>query len=346
MSAALPNTVLVLRFSAVGDIVLTTGALQALAEAWPDTRILFVTKARFVGLIRHNPHVDEVVGLEDGEGLSSFRARLAAFAPEAILDLHGKLRSRLLASLVPRRRRVRWRKRSLWQSLAVRSRLARYRAEMPIATRYHRAVEALVQIELPAGEMRYDVGDAERQTAGDKLRAAGVDLDRPLVSISPGAVWETKCWPADRFGALSARILKSGVQVVLNGSPAERTITAEVAECAPGTVDLAGELSLTELGALVDLSTAFVANDSGPMHIARALGVPTLAIFGSTDPSQFDFTGHALMFAGTECSPCSLYGLSRCPKRHFRCMLDLDVDQAWAALEPLLSKGRVPLVPG
>ena len=88
----------------------------------------------------------------------------------------------------------------------------------------------------------------------------------------------------------------------------------------------------------------FVANDSGPMHLARALGVPTLALFGSTDPGMFDFTGHHVLFAGVPCSPCSFFGRRRCPRGHFRCMLDLDVDCAWAALEPLLGKRKSLLV--
>jgi ADP-heptose:LPS heptosyltransferase len=76
------------------------------------------------------------------------------------------------------------------------------------------------------------------------------------------------------------------------------------------------------------------------MHMARALGVPTLAIFGSTDPAMFDFAGHAMLFAGVECAPCSFFGRSRCPRGHFRCMLDLTEERAWNALSPLLRAGR------
>ena len=94
------------------------------------------------------------------------------------------------------------------------------------------------------------------------------------------------------------------------------------------------------LGGFVSRCTAFVANDSGPLHIARALGVPTLAIFGSTDPGMFDFAGHALLFAGVECAPCSFFGRTRCPRGHFRCMLDLTEERAWEALAPLLRAGR------
>ena len=119
---------------------------------------------------------------------------------------------------------------------------------------------------------------------------------------------------------------------------------AAIRRCAPGAVDLCGRLDLSALGGFIERCGAFVANDSGPMHMARALGVPTLALFGSTDPGMFEFDGHAALFAGVGCSPCSFYGRRRCPRGHFHCMLDLDVDRAWRALVPLLRVGRRPPV--
>ena len=112
-----------------------------------------------------------------------------------------------------------------------------------------------------------------------------------------------------------------------------------------GAVDLCGKLDLRGLGGFISRCTAFVANDSGPMHMARALGVPTLSFFGSTDPTMFKFeSGHRALFAGVPCAPCSFFGRRRCPRGHFRCMLDLDEERAWAALSPLFSAGRLPLL--
>jgi heptosyltransferase-2 len=117
-----------------------------------------------------------------------------------------------------------------------------------------------------------------------------------------------------------------------------------VVRAAPGAVDLSGKLDLRALGGFIARCAAFVANDSGPMHMARALGVPTLAFFGSTDPTMFDFHGHEVLFAAVPCAPCSFFGRRRCPRGHFRCMLDLGEERAWSALLPLLSAGRLPLL--
>jgi ADP-heptose:LPS heptosyltransferase len=140
----------------------------------------------------------------------------------------------------------------------------------------------------------------------------------------------------ERFGALAARVCVRGANVVLTGTSAEADLTKRVHAIAPLAVDLAGSLSLAELGGVLSHARAVVANDSGPMHMARGLAIPTLAFFGSTDPAQFRFDGHALAYAGIECSPCSLHGLARCPKTHFRCMNDLAVDHAFTLLERLL----------
>jgi lipopolysaccharide heptosyltransferase II len=188
--------------------------------------------------------------------------------------------------------------------------------------------------------LRYFLGPSDRDAADGVLRAHGLHPGQPLVGISPGANWETKRWPAERFAGLARRALAAGLQVAVQGSLAEAKLGQLVVRAAPGAVDLTGKLDLPALGGFISRCTAFVANDSGPMHMARALGVPTLALFGSTDPAMFDFAGHAMLFAGVECAPCSFFGRSRCPRGHFRCMLDLTEDLAWDSLAPLLRAGR------
>src|SRR6266403_2591478 len=279
------ETVLVLRFSAVGDVVLTGPAIHALRIAWPDARIVYAVKQRLSHLVEHNPNVDDVIALRDGEGLFSYARRLRATRPSVVLDLHGKIRSRILRALMPSVPKVVWHKRDLRDTLPVKLALRPYRASMLFAHRYHAAVERMV----------------------------GRALDR-------------------------------GIQVAVQGSAEEADLGRTIARLAPGAVDLSAKLDLRGLGGFIARSAAFAANDSGPMHMARALGVPTLAFFGSTDPTMFDFRGHEVLFAGIPCAPCSFFGRRRCPRGHFRCMLDLTEERAWGALSPLLSAGRLPLL--
>ena len=333
-----------LRFSAVGDVVLTAPAVDALKKAVPAACIIYAVKERLAHLVKHNPNVDEVVALRDGEGPLSFSRRLRASKPSVVLDLHGKIRSKILRTLIPGVPKVVWHKRDFRDTLPVKLALRPYHSSMLFADRYHAAVEQLVGRALPHGKLQYFLGPDDVPTADAVLRAHGIDPQKPLFGISPGANWETKRWPAERFAGLARRALASGMQVAVQGSAAEAPIGRLVSELAPGTVDLCGKLDLRGLGGFISRCSAFAANDSGPMHMARALGVPTLAFFGSTDPAMFDFTGHQMLFAGVECAPCSFFGRRRCPRGHFRCMLDLSEERAWAALETLLRSGRVPLL--
>jgi ADP-heptose:LPS heptosyltransferase len=339
-----PESVAILRFSALGDVVLTSPAVDALRTAWPRTRILFAVKERLQHVVAHNPNVDEVVPLRPGEGPFSLGKRLRALRVGAVLDLHNKIRSKAVHASLPDVPWVVWRKRELRDTLPVKLALRPYHASMPFADRYHRAVEQLVGRTLEKGRLTYFLGPEDRAEGDRFLREAGVDPGRPLLGLSPGANWATKRWPSDRFGALAARALAAGIQVAVQGSADEQPFADEVCRQAPGTVDLTGKMGIPALGGFISHCTAFVANDSGPMHMARGLGVPTLSFFGSTDPAMFDFSGHAVLFAGVSCAPCSFFGRARCPKGHFHCMLDLSVDAAWNALQPLLDGKRRALL--
>lgn len=333
-----PRRVLVLRFSSLGDVVLTSAAIDALKRAWPATEVVFAVKGAFADLVRSNPHVSQVVTMDPGEGAFSMARKLHALEADALLDLHRNNRTAALRALLrgPKRRAV-WSKRPFADNLAVRLRLRPYRAAMTISERYHRAVEALAGASLPRGEMKLWVSAAHQAEADVVLAEAGLDAARPLAAISPGGTAATKLWPIERFAEIARRLAAAGAQVAVTGAKAEAPLAQAILSAVPAAKDLTGRFGIGVLGGVIARCTAFVGNDSGPMHMARALGTPSLAVFGSTDPRQFDFTGHAVLFAGVECSPCSFFGRPSCPEGHFRCMLDLDVERAWAALLPLVN---------
>lgn len=325
----------VLRFSAFGDVILLSPALDALRTAWPDTQLVVATARHLAPLLRG---LDvEVLPLEPGESVTAYAARLRVALGEdaALLDLHGKVRSLALRVLIPWRwPRVVWQKRSLADTLAVRLRLRPWRADRLQADRYHLAVEALVGRPLPRGRLRVvpDRADVERARA---LLPSG-----RILGLSPGAAWATKRWSAARFAEVARRALADGWSVVVQGSPAEAALCEEVAAAAPGAVVVLPDIP-TLIG-LVSLCEAFVANDSGPMHLARALRVPTVAVFGSTDPGMFAWEGHAALRCDLPCSPCSFHGRASCPLGHMHC-LEVPAAEVW---ERLLALERPPTLGG
>lgn len=338
--------ILLLRFSSAGDVVLVSPALDALKRARPELKVVWAVKEQFAPLIRNNSQVDEVVALEKGEGTFAFAKRLAATGFDAILDLQGSSRSRILRARFLGHRSVVWNKRPWQDSVPVRMGWRPYRARKLIADRYHEAVESLLETSLERGVLRYYASEQDLQEGMEAVSALG--LERPRrVGMSPGAMWRTKCWPAERFAALATRTLDAGCDVVLTGSPNEAPIVEAIRALEPRARSLVGALSLASLAGAIAQCDAFVANDSGPMHIARGLGVPTVAFFGSTDPRQFEFAGHSLQRVPLECSPCHFYGRAECPRGHFRCMRDISVEAAWTGLATLLAgPRRVPPVHG
>src|SRR5262249_898581 len=145
-----------------------------------------------------------------------------------------------------------------------------------------------------------------------------------LVVIAPGSIWETKRWRIAGFAEVARHFVQQDFAVVLTGSERERAVCEAVAAAAAGVLNLAGETTLSELGALIKRSSLCLSNDSGPMDVAVALGRPVVSIFGPTDslwvgPYQ---RPHAVLRANLPCSPCYLRVLSRCPHDH-ACMQDV-----------------------
>ena len=344
-----PTCILVMRFGAAGDVVLMNGALSALARAWPHAKIVVATQEAFVDLVQYHPNVHAVEVLRPDDRFWTYLKRLRAYRFDAVLDLHGKIRSCLLVLLLGVARHVRWHKRTWALSVRVRLLHRPFRHPTRMALRYHQAVESLVGHVLPESPMQCFLAPHAQREAENLAAKLGLLITQTRwVGMSPGAMWLTKRWPADYFRALAVKLGEAGYSVLVFGSAREASMVREVTKGLACAYDASGVFSWAVLAGALSHSTcaAFVANDSGPMHLARALGVPTLAIFGSTDPHQFDFCGHHALFAGLSCSPCSFYGLSKCPKKHLACLKTLTPDKAWTALSGLLAKGRVPSVLG
>ncbi|MBI3544189.1 MAG: glycosyltransferase family 9 protein [Deltaproteobacteria bacterium] len=195
----------------------------------------------------------------------------------------------------------------------------------------------------PRPELVASPGDAERVAAKLRLLAAG----KGYVVVSPFSVWGTKMWFADRFARTGAELARRhGLAVVGVGGGAGReavigrTIVEKVAEAGGKAVSLVGETSIGELKAVIKGARLVLANDSAPVHVAAAFNVPTVAIFGPTARKWgfFPLSERAIVVErlGLECRPCHIHGPQKCPKGHFRCMNDIQVEDVVQAVENLL----------
>jgi lipopolysaccharide heptosyltransferase II len=180
--------------------------------------------------------------------------------------------------------------------------------------------------------IRLLVTDAAHTAAEFALRSAGARENTWRCAIAPGASYgAAKCWPAGHFAALADRLIsESGADVIFFGTPGEKEIAAHIrSKMKSHAISLVGETSMRNLAALFASCSAFIGNDSGAMHVAAAVGLPVIGIFGSTDPESTapvteQFT---LIREAVSCSPCFL---RRCPVDH-RCMDRITVDSVFAA---------------
>lgn len=279
------RTVLIVKPSALGDIVHATPCLRRLRHALPQARILMVVEPQFAAVVRHNPHVDALIEHRLGAPRAlPFRV----WGAWRVLRPH---RIDLAIDLSGSRKCIAWMLGSRARITAGRGRrYVRWRLPYTPTPGLH-AVEVcqdvLDQIGLPAPPCDPEIYTSAEDD--DRLLALLERLDAPardFVVVNPFTRHAWKDWPLDRFAALVERL--RGLPIVISGGPGEEQRAEELLRLAPAgaAVSLAGRLSLGEALCLYRRARLVVSGDTGPLHAAAALGTATVALFGSTLPER------------------------------------------------------------
>lgn len=319
----------------VGDTILSTPTIRALRRRYPEAKITAIARPWVAPLLRANPDVDEVWEESERGNRRDF-ARLVPRLREARFDLGIAFPNAFAAALLLWAGRVKRRVgyardgRGLLLTDPVPVRPALLRDH---EVRYYlNLLSALGDVPEPPPLVLEEDEEARRRVE-DLLKAEGVPLDAPLIGVNPGAFYGTaKRWAPDRFAVVGRRLAETlnGVVVVV-GTQQERPAAQDVCGIiGNGSFNLAGRLTLSELVSLIKRMAMFVTNDSGAMHIATAVGVRIVAIFGSTDwvttPPWSDEA--ILVRKETACAPCLL---RHCPIDH-RCMERVHVSDVMDAI--------------
>ena len=321
--------ILIARFSSLGDVVMATSAARWLRMVRPQAKIHLATKAAFAPILEGQPDLDGVWPL-DGGGLGPLLARAKKEGIDAYLDLHASNRSRLLGWRLGRPA-VRWRSQGLNRRLRVSLPFIRTQEPAPVIQRYVFAAAALLgeaaPAEVPLPRLAVDAGALA--WAREWLAAQGLGEGQRLLAVAPGAAWPTKRWGVEHLAQTLSMVSEfDKVRFVLLGSPAEaelvRAVKAAMKKGADNAFVACDETrDLRRLAALISLSQAFLGHDSGPMHVAEALGVPSTVLFGPT-VRAFGFypqgPGHTVFERELPCRPCSVHGSQKCPLGHHECL--------------------------
>jgi len=330
--------ILIIRFSSLGDIVLATGIVEALKRHIPESRLFFLTKAIYAQVFEHDDRIFKLVTVTGDEPISRIRAKFGPHTFDGVIDLHGSLRSRLAVMLISSRRTMRVKKNSLARRMMILTRNT-YRRRFDVLGSYCETLKPLGIDErvlprlVPPVEA---VGKAEAMlTAQTGLRTGR------LIGIAPGARHTTKRWNEESFAGLADAVAERGDHPVFIGDSDDLPVIERIrARMCMESVSFAGALELAGTIGMMSRLDCVVTNDSGPMHMAGALDIPVVALFGPTHPDLGFWPGYrrgVYIHTGIPCSPCSLHGSKPCRQGRRFCLDDITVGHVIKKIDEIMN---------
>jgi ADP-heptose:LPS heptosyltransferase len=317
-----PQKILIIRFSSIGDIVLTSPVVRCLKEQSGAT-IHFVTKKKFAGICESNPYIDKVISFESD--LDKLIADLKKENYDYIIDLHNNLRS-LRLSMSLGKKTFRFRKLNIQKWMLVRLKINRL-PEVHIVDRYFEAVRSLGIVNDEKG-LDFFIPAKDEVSLSDLPPSFSVGY----LSFVCGGTYFTKNIPEEKIIAIGKKV---SMPVLLLGGMEDKEkgdrITHALGDKA---FNVCGKYTLNQSASLILKSERILSPDTGLMHIAAALGKSVVSLWGNTVPGfgMYPYFGKKqegtesfiMEIKGLDCRPCSKLGYSKCPKGHFKCMLQQD----------------------
>lgn len=349
--------ILIVKLSAIGDVIHTLPSLNAIRRHYPDARITWLVEEAASGLLVGHEALDRVLvskrkrWLKDLRTSSRFEAVREAYRfvkelrdthYDLIFDFQALLKSGILIALTRGKRKVGFDKgleHMEYSYLFLNERVP------AVAMEHHALLRGLMLLEsigIKSREAVFNVpiSGRDRDAANDLLMQHDIKAPKLLVAINPMAKWETKLWDNLKFANLADRLIKqANADVIFTGSMEDRDAIEDIiSKMKAGAANLAGSTDLKTLAALYEKTSIVVSTDTGPMHLAAAIGTPVVALFGPTAPWRTGpfGPGHTIIRADLECGPCFK---RRC--KTIDCTKQITVDQVFdAAMSAILLPQR------
>jgi len=353
-----PQRILIVKLSAIGDVVQTLPMVEALKERYPHAHIDWLVEEEASDLLIGHPALKRVIVSRrkfwqkrlflKGEfwntlrEIGKFIRDLRSLKYDWVIDNHGIFKSGLLVILSRGRRKIGFQASpgiaDEGNYLCTRERYKPLNIERHALERY---LDLIAQLGIPISKPTLNfVVPVDSQKKAEKLLQQHGICGGPLVAIHPMAKWPTKQWPLENFAKLADALVQKGASVVFTGSPDDCEPVREILGGIPTSgkvLNLVGETTLRELAGVFSLSDLVLTPDTGPMHVAAAVQAPLIALFGPTAPWRTGpyGNGHVILRRSLDCSPCFK---KKCAT--MECMNTLTVEEVMKAAEEKLSIKR------
>ncbi len=333
--------ILIVKLSAIGDVIHTLPSLCALRQRYPEAHITWVIEEASADIILGHPHLDEALvlrrkswmrSLARGRGfrkifreMRDFLKALRSRPYDLVIDFHGLFKSAVIVLLSGGKRKLGFDSMQELSGLFLNEKIPED-MEKHAADRYLDFVKYLGhQISDPEFFIAIKPENVERISS--LLKANGIGDSEKFIAVSPTALWKTKLWKERRFALLCDRIIRElKTKVVLTGDWNDAAVARIRSMMQLEAIDLSGKTSLKDLACLYQKAALLITTDSGPMHLAAAVKTPLIALFGPTSPARTGPYGQSdgVISAGLDCSPCFQ---KKCES--MACMKEITVESVW-----------------
>lgn len=342
--------ILIVKLSAIGDVIHTLPAANAIRKHYPKAHITWLVEEAAYPLVANHPALDRVLLSERkhwirnsafGE-IAGFIRQLRDTRYDLVLDFQSLLKSGVLTALARGKRKIGFDKgmeHAECSHIFFNERVPPVSMELHAMLRYMRLLAPL-GIDSDHIEYRLPIQDRDRLRAESLLAEDTFHFPLStshLIAINPVAKWETKLWQNEKFAHLADSLTdKHQANIFFTGSPEDRQTVDDIqSQMKHASLNLAGRTNLTELAALYEKADVLISTDTGPMHLGAAVGIPVVALFGPTAPWRTGpfGSGHRIIRSSQACSPCFK---RKCPT--MACMKEISAEQVLKAVENVIGK--------
>ncbi|GMB01276.1 lipopolysaccharide heptosyltransferase II [Pelosinus sp. IPA-1] len=336
------KNILIVKLSAIGDVIHALPVSYALKQTYPDARITWVVEKPAYDLLTNNPYIDEIIIFDKPKfksltGLLSngykFSQQLKARNFDLAIDLQGLFKSAAISYLSGAPQRL----------VYCNARELSDKIGQPICGDHQHGhivdryldVASYLGCKIDNVIFPVNIIELEARKAENIANHAGLKLENPYVVLASGTNWPSKCWPITHFAQLADKLYDNNIIPVIIGGPNDQLLAEEIISKAKiPPIDLTGKTSLKQLAYIIKKSKAFVGGDTGPMHLAVAVGTSVVTMFGPTDPKRNGPYGekHKVLLAPHSCQGC---WQRKCPK-NVDCLSEITVCQVIDKLQEII----------